>query len=1145
MSLTGAQINTIYLDDLGRAASTAEQQAWVNLDTSGTLTDSQVIAGIVNSAEAQGSGWNIVRLYQAAFNRIPDQAGYIANTAATDSFAGGALSVLQVANDMIGSQEFMNHFGNLVNQTTFTSPQLFAVFIASLYQSVLARNGSQAEINAWLATGDSAAQVLLGFANSAEFQAKANPAVAALLTLNANDQIAATPSTALTGVGPLIAAGVQTFTLTENIDNFTATVAGTVFNALPVTTSVGTVGNTLNPGDTLTDTVGDGTLNIIDVFPVLAGNAPYSPGVTISGIKTLNITNNSPLGAIGAIPLPIASGFQGNVTGLTTVNDSASIANVTLGAIGQGLKTALTTVNVSGYAGPVSTPAMPDVIFAAFIAAAAGSASNSLAITLSGILGATVLNGADIVSIANDGAPGTAAAPNLSYGTQTYTVNSNANLQLQAESLVPGAPPAPGNLAAFVPSVDGTTTFNFAGTGNMAIGQDAIGDHVKVTTINASTATGSVYITGHATNPIFDAIAGVAASSTNAISTATNPAGLFGSSAGFLDDATGFALTTFNLGSGVNTLDISSATAAQVAALTTVPGTTLAATNEIIVASAVADTAVSSTFGNIKGFSILGDVTPGGTINLANLPTSINDIFYQTLSGGALVINNQTANLTVDTEANGFGNAITVGLVGASTSLTTAFSLIVGDTVTATKGTVGAVTLAGDDIVGVMSQGAAGDVVGAMLLTPALTGNEAVTISGNQTITIGSAAGGGIADVSGAGLLNFGNMSMNITDTKAVTLVAATGSGALFFGVPGDTVAGSGPGGNPLTNSTNAVTINASTSGGLIMQGGDANFTTAATVAGSTGDVITGATGFGNVLGGSIGNDTIVGTTSLTAPDTIYTGGGADTITLAAGHTAADQIGLYSGFGTPGVLPGGIEIPRFVSITDTNDVPQLGWWGQATGATATGYAATKYAGLAADSGTSADQTTVANFVVGSAATPQDSMEFGANVGVGHGAIWGTGGTNGNGGIAHGLVFGDLVTPTAAVAGGTVAVLQQVNPGTAAVANVNAATDVLQLSTGVFQNANAVVNALHTGAYTLTFAAGAALGANDSEHLLVAYQDQAGSTHVMDLAITNTAAVASGALESTSTATVSLYGSDIVQLTGVGLLTLHAGNIHFV
>lgn len=1058
----------------------------------------------------------------------PDQAGFIVNTLAIDSDAtgGGTITFAQIEADFAVEPEFINKYGAPFTGTTLTQPTLAENFITELYQNVLERTGSTTEVNNWLATGDTAAEILNGFVDSQEFVNDTNSAIAALLATNAVAATLTPPATALTGSGSLFAINLG------NSTSITISGGGGVVNAGPIMNAVGMILNSLMSGDNLQDTAGDGVLNL---SVVSAANPSFASGVTISGFSTLNFTNNA-AGTVGAG----SAGFQGNVTGLQTVNDTGSIGNLTLGAAGQGIdapsgsaagsavgtgnitgaatgSAVVSTVNVTGYAGPAGS-----VIYAEFLSAAAGSLGNSIAFTLSGALGNTAapalgVAGADIISVANDGANGTSGAPNLSYGTQTYTINSNANLQLQAET----------NQSA---SVDGTTVFVFAGTGNVAIGQDFAGDHQSVTTIDASATTGSLYITG-----------GAAGNGSNALSSAGNPGGAFGSAAGFLNDATGFALTTFKLGSGADTLDVSSATATQVGALTTVAGTTTASANEIIVASAVVDTTAASTFANIRGFSILGDVGAGGTINLADLPSSINDILYQTAASGALFINNQTAALTVDTEANGFGNPITVGVVGPAPGLSDDFTLIVGDIATATAGAVGAVTLNGDEVVTIISQGSAGNTVGTVSLTPSPGGNEQVTVGGNQTITVGSSGGGGIANVTTGGALLFNNLTLTVTDSKAVTLVGATGGGPLFEPIPGDTAGGSA-GGDPLTNSTNALTINAATSGGLIMQAGDANFTTSGTVAGSIGDVITGSATAGNALGGSIGNDTITGNTSTspTAADTIYTGGGADTITLAAGHTAADHIGFYAGFDTPGIVGGGTEVPRNASITDGADVPQLGWWGQATGGVATGYAGTVYAGLAANTGTSLDQTSVSNFAPGPASAPQDVLDFAAFSGPGHGAVWGAGSVNGNGGIAHGLVNGDLVTT---ITGITSPVLTQINPGNTAPAPT-AAGQVFELATGVFANASAVAAALH-GSYQLKFTVGAALGANDSEHILIAYQDLSGNTHIADVALTNTAAVAANATETTTDATVTVHASDIVQLTGVALLSLHTGNIHFV
>jgi hypothetical protein len=204
-ALSAAQINTVYSNVLGRPASAAEQSAWVAAETSSSLSAAQVIADIVNSPEAVDYSWAIVRLYQASLGRIPDQAGFIANTNAIDAQAGGAISFLQVAADFAVEPEFVNLYGAAFTGTTFTQTTLAATLLAALYENVLGRAGSQAEVQAWLATGDTAAEILVGFVNSQEFQNDVNGKAAALLTADANDQIATPPTTALTGSGSLLA----------------------------------------------------------------------------------------------------------------------------------------------------------------------------------------------------------------------------------------------------------------------------------------------------------------------------------------------------------------------------------------------------------------------------------------------------------------------------------------------------------------------------------------------------------------------------------------------------------------------------------------------------------------------------------------------------------------------------------------------------------------------------------------------------------------------------------------------------------------------------------------------------------------------------------------------------------------------------
>ena len=195
------------------------------------------------------------------------------------------------------------------------------------------------------------------------------------------------------------------------------------------------------------------------------------------------------------------------------------------------------------------------------------------------------------------------------------------------------------------------TALKLSGAGNIAVGQDAIGNWQTVKDINAAGETGTVIVTG--------ATAGNATNAHGTGAAGANPFWLFGSAAGLLDDTGNtFNLTSYELGSGTNILDVSSATAAQVAALVTTPNTTASLTNTIIVQDSVATTTSATTFAGIKGFQTLGIGGPtaaqgaAGTIDMTKLPGSIGTIDYFTKAAGSVVINNQTTALTVNVEDN-------------------------------------------------------------------------------------------------------------------------------------------------------------------------------------------------------------------------------------------------------------------------------------------------------------------------------------------------------------------------------------------------------------------------------------------------------------------------------------------------------------
>ena len=119
----------------------------------------------------------------------------------------------------------------------------------------------------------------------------------------------------------------------------TATNAGSTFNA-PAGTNTLELSNTLNAGDDLEATgaaAGNSTLNWTAV-PSATGNGPLVAGLVMNGVSTAVISNSS-----GGV-----AGFSGNITGLTTATmTSISTGGVQLGVGGNGLNTALTTVNIN------------------------------------------------------------------------------------------------------------------------------------------------------------------------------------------------------------------------------------------------------------------------------------------------------------------------------------------------------------------------------------------------------------------------------------------------------------------------------------------------------------------------------------------------------------------------------------------------------------------------------------------------------------------------------------------------------------------------------------------------------------------------------------------------------------------------------
>jgi hypothetical protein len=852
-------------------------------------------------------------------------------------------------------------------------------------------------------------------------------------------------------------------TLTPGVDTLIIHSPDTVIDApLVLNKFAGISENTLNPGDSIIDIRGDGVLDVT-LGPLTT--APFVNPVTLHGIATANITSI----------VTGTAGFTGNITGLTAVNVVSSIGRIQLGgnSVGsfasQGLATALASVTLDA-----------NQDFTAVVAAAA----------LAGT--------ADAINVTINGNFGTKDAPNFvaigpdsgaTHGYESETIVLNGTTDFFALSQGPT-----GNSLHALTLTGGASTTVFA---------DLPNNFDNLTSIDASAANNGIIVTG--------ALTGVGRT--------TPLAGLL---------STDTALTSLKFGAGDDTVDLTSFSPANLAALTADGG---AGTDTMIVTDAVATNTSPATLAHIKDFEVLGIGGPvaadgaGGTINMALLPSSINEIVYQTAASGSLIINNQTGPLTIDTEDNGHGFAITVNAAPQTSTLSDSLHLIVGDATHSTAGAVGAVTLFGEESVTITSRGANGNTIGPVTLTPIPGTSVHVTIDGTNDITIGGPASStGFSAAAIEALNESGGLDPN-------SLSITIGGGATRLGgfpppgvvLPGDSA--------PLFFGTNALTIDASNSGGLIMPAGDANYSVNNN---SFGDSFIGSTTAGNVLGGSIGNDSF--SINNNSPNTIYTDGGGDTIDLlSVGHTAVTHIEFYAGYPTMGISPGGVEIPTDQSITENNDMAQIGWWGIPTSGTEAGYVGDSYAGLPAQTGTSADATIIFNF---NANPGGDILDFGASADTlgTHHAIWGAGGANGLGGVDHGLVNGDFqpfVVPTGGTDANAVILPPTSNgPGIANLfylATFNANDQLVPIP---FTGPTDVAQALHDPSrYPVDFFF-AGLPPGDSAHMLIVYQDSLGNTRIADLALANTSAVIQ-----TSTTNLVEHVSDMAILLGVPLTEL--------
>ena len=170
MVLTVDEVNAVYRAVLRRDATEAEQVRDVSQDTKRSLADSLFSEDVPTalSAEVGRIALPMIRMYQAAFGRVPDNGGM-------DFWVGqirsGAHTIASAAEFFIGAPEAVARSidGSVANLT----------YVTALYSNVLGREPDEGGLNFWLGEVNSGArsraQILGDFVASPEFANDTTP----------------------------------------------------------------------------------------------------------------------------------------------------------------------------------------------------------------------------------------------------------------------------------------------------------------------------------------------------------------------------------------------------------------------------------------------------------------------------------------------------------------------------------------------------------------------------------------------------------------------------------------------------------------------------------------------------------------------------------------------------------------------------------------------------------------------------------------------------------------------------------------------------------------------------------------------------------------------------------------------------------
>jgi hypothetical protein len=498
-------LDQVYTSVLQRSASNAEAASAASLEA--TLGPAGLIASIVDSPEAQHNVYPIAQIVQLATGNMPTTAqlaGWVPFVESNGLLQGNLQSnplLDQMAEAFVASTQF----GNTYNGGTAVNPNapITATIVSAVIQAATGVAATQAQIDAWLATGQTIDQVFVDFALGDQYSAHIQSAVQQFFTSLA-DQAASSGglgvSTTITPNDGMTAAEVEGAyqAVLQRLPSRAETNA-----ALSIDSSIGNVGALVAIVDS--PEAQANVYPIAQIVELATGNMPttaqlagWVPFVESNGLLQGNLQSNPLLDQMAEAFVASAQ-FGNTYNAGTAVNPNAPISASIVSAIIQAATgAAATEAQVNAWLATGQTIDQVFVDFAlgdqysTFIQNAVESYLDATAINAAGL---TIVDGINATGILTLSTPATAlTANNLTVlggsGLLNLVATGNGDTITQLNTSIAGGTITASGDHTTINTANGTSTITANGAGDtINLGVLATGTAItSAQTIHASGA---------------------------------------------------------------------------------------------------------------------------------------------------------------------------------------------------------------------------------------------------------------------------------------------------------------------------------------------------------------------------------------------------------------------------------------------------------------------------------------------------------------------------------------------------------------------------------------------------------------------------------------------------------------------------------